>query len=1150
MTIESTEPLEIFYSYAQSDTKLCSQLEKHLSLIKHQGLIVDWHSRLIRAGAEWNTEIDTHLNSAQIILLLISADFLASSYCYGVEMQRALERHEAGEARVIPIIMRPVDWEYEPSLSKLQVLPTNARPVTTWSKASGYDEAFVDIVRGIRQVIEDFRQTPSTNMARPVHLWTVPFRRNAFFTGKEDVLAHIHDRLIHSQSTPLIQPLAVSGLGGIGKSQVVIEYAYRYRDHYRAIFWVGAATRDTLTADFVAIAQVLQLPVSNQQDHNITVAAVKQWLANYTSWLLIVDNADELALLSDFLPIEGKGNVLLTTRAQATGPSIQSIEVEKMSLAEGTRFLLMRAKKLLKDTSAPSILPEDQEKAEAIVQILDGLPLALDQAGAYIEETGCSLNEYLDIYQTRRKELMSIRGSLALDYPETIATTWSLSFQKAKKASPTAAELLRVCAFLAPDAIPEEMFMQGAPDLGRVLQHAGSDILHFYEAVRILRQYSLVRRNPATRVLVIHRLVQAVIKDSLSRANQRIWAEKIVRAVNRIFPEVHVRNWLQCQRYLPHAQVCASLISQYGLAFPEAARLLHHTGYYLHTHAQYGEAEELYEQGLALREQVLGHEHPDTATSLNDLARLSRMQGKYRRAEPLYRQALAIRERVLGHGHLETASSYHNLARLYLDLGRYDRAEPLYEKVLAIRKQQLGLEDPLYAQSLNSLANLYYARGLYLQAEELVKQALAIYEKNAGASHPYTAQCLYNLAKLQHARGHYGQAEELYQRALAIDEQEYGKNGRSHPYIANCLNDLAGLYRDQGQYERAISLYQQALFIREQVFGHQHPHTAQSLNSLAGLYRVQGNDREAEELMQQALAIYEQVFGHDHPTTAQSLHNLAGLYRRQGHYAQAELLYQDALHIDEYVFGYRHPSTAQSLYDWARLLYEQGNYTQAEPLYHQALAIRREVLDSQHPDTAQTLYSLARLYHVQRKFEQAEPLYQEALAIRRRILGSQHPDTARNLYSFARLLHAQQRYEQAELLYLQALHIDEQAHGPAHPKTLACLFSLAKLYQTQARYEQAELLYQRVLQSNEQTLGEHHPRTAHSLSILARLYHIQGFYERAEPLYRRALSLDEDLFGPDDPRTQQIRRNVILLLKEMKREDEAAALDDRQARES
>ncbi len=148
-------PVTLFYSYAHEDEELRNQLDKHLHVLKRQELITSWHDREIRAGDDWAIEIDTHLESAQIILLLISADFFASDYCYGVEMKRALARHFTGEARIIPIILRPVDWKHDLILSSLQVLPTDSKPVTTWSSSPPYDAAFEDIAKGIRKVLED-----------------------------------------------------------------------------------------------------------------------------------------------------------------------------------------------------------------------------------------------------------------------------------------------------------------------------------------------------------------------------------------------------------------------------------------------------------------------------------------------------------------------------------------------------------------------------------------------------------------------------------------------------------------------------------------------------------------------------------------------------------------------------------------------------------------------------------------------------------------------------------------------------------------------------------------------------------------------------------------------------------------------------------
>jgi tetratricopeptide (TPR) repeat protein len=470
---------------------------------------------------------------------------------------------------------------------------------------------------------------------RPGTVWTVPYSRNPFFTGRERLLALLHDNLTTSKAAALTQAQAISGLGGIGKTQTAVEYAYRYREEYRFVLWANATTHETLIADFVTLAGVLDLPEKNEQDQNITVAAVKRWLAQHDGWLLILDNADDLAMARDYILPDCKGHILLTTRAQAAGAMANSIEVEKMDKEEGALFLLRRAKVLSADASLDLVPEVDRRNAETIVSEMDGLPLALDQAGAYIEETGCGVATYLDIYRKRRAELLRRRGGLKPDYPLPVASTWSLSFQKVEAANLAAADLLRLCAFLAPDAIPEEIITAGESDLSQNLQSLVEDPLKLPDAIGELRKYSLVRRNP-DQELTIHHLVQAVLKASMDDETPRAWAERAVRAVNSAFPYVKVATWPQCKRYLPHAQACAELVSEYEFEFPEAARLLNQAASYLFDHALYVQAEPLYQRTLAIREKLLGPEHPDTATSLNNLTELYRTQGKYEQAEPLY----------------------------------------------------------------------------------------------------------------------------------------------------------------------------------------------------------------------------------------------------------------------------------------------------------------------------------------------------------------------------------------------------------------------------------------------------------------------------------------------------------------------------------
>ena len=603
--------------------------------------------------------------------------------------------------------------------------------------------------------------------------WNVPFSRNPFFTGREELLKLLHEDLTSKKAAVLTQ--AISGLGGIGKTQIAVEYAYCYRDEYQAVLWATAATKDTLIVSFLDIARLLNLPEKDEQDQTITIQAVKQWLEHHDDWLLIVDNADNLALAEEFLPTGSRGYILLTTRAQALGVLAEGINVEKMGTKEGMLLLLRRAKVLAKEAPLAQSPETDRTAAESIVKEMDGLPLALDQAGAYIEETQCSVSAYLDGYQKRQAELLKRRGGTGKEHPEPVATTWSLSFEQVERHNQMAAGLLRVCAFLASDAIPEDLLLKGASELGGHVQPLTTDATRINDAIGVLLNYSLVKRDPHEHTLFIHRLVQVVLKESMDEHTRREWAERTVRAISLAFPDVtDVKLWEQCERFLPHAQVCATLIEEYTFEFDNAYNLLVQMAFYLEERAQYNQAEPLFQRALAICEKQLGPEHYQTAMSLDNLAIVYKEQGKYAQAEPLYQRALTIFERQLGPEHYQTATCLDNLAMLYRAQGKYVQAEPLFQRALAIYEKQLGPEHYETATCLDNLAGLFFEQKRYEQAEPLFQRALAIKEKQLGLGHPITAVTLNNLAELYRAQGKYVQAEPLSQRALAIRERWLG----------------------------------------------------------------------------------------------------------------------------------------------------------------------------------------------------------------------------------------------------------------------------------------------------------------------------------------------------------------------------------------
>ncbi len=701
---------------------------------------------------------------------------------------------------------------------------------------------------------------------------------------------------------------------------------------------------------YVLLADLLHLPEYKEPDQNKVREAVQHWFRKHTGWLLILDNMEDLKLLQQFVPTDRQGAVLLTTRRQVTEPVAQALELELLPENDAILFLLKRTKILAIDKSLKDASDGDIKAARAITYLLGNLPLALDQAGAYILETACSFADYVALFKTCQTQLLQRRigEGIPTDHPEAVTTTLSLNFEQVQRRSNAVGELLCFCAFLAPDSIPEEILTAGAPLLGPVLAPLISDTYQLNEALVALRAYSLIERNPHARTLTIHRLVQMVLRDSMPTETQQHWMQCAVHAVATAYPAPDFANWSALERLLPHALVCATWIEQAQDVWPKASILLVRAGDYLRTRGRYRDAEPLLQRALAIAEQELGANHPGTGGYLCNLAVLYQEQGKYEQAEPLLQRALAIAEQELGASHPNTAISLSNLAMLYYMQGKYAQVEPLYQRALAIQEQHLGAEHPDTATSLNNLAMLYYMQGKYAQEEPLFQRALAIQEQHLGANHPDTTASLNNLAVLYHDQSRYEEAEPLYQRALAIREQHLGAE---HPEVATSLNNLADLYQEQGKYEEAEPLYLRALAIQKQQSGTNHPNTAMLLRNLAALYKAQEKYEEAELLYLSVLAIQKQQLGAEHPEIATSLNNLAALYEVQEIYEEAEFLYQRALAIREQHLGTNHIDTALSLYNLAMLYYTQGLYSEAEPLYQQALAIHEQELGREHPRT-------------------------------------------------------------------------------------------------------------------------------------------------------------------------------------------------------
>jgi tetratricopeptide (TPR) repeat protein len=615
--------------------------------------------------------------------------------------------------------------------------------------------------------------------------------------------------------------------------------------------------------------------------------------------LLVYDNVSSPEEIADLLP-SGGARLLITSRFSDFSAWAEEITLDVLPREEAVALLQSRADR------------KDAAGAKTLAEALGCLPLALDHAAAYCKRTQVRFADYAVKAATLIASVP--RGS---GYPRSVAATFDLALSQAVSQCASTEVLMGFLAQCAPERIPMLLVEGAIDDEGERLQ-----------ALAALAEVSLLKHDPfddGTEAVTVHRLVQAIARARLAATDlpHRV-ADRVISRLASIYPGEGYDNpetWRLCAQLTPHF-----LARQAHDATPTAANwpeLLNRAGRYFHGRAVHAQAASFLREALAIRERVLGPEHPDTAQSLNNLAMVLRDQGDLAAARPLYERALTIRERVLGPQDRATAQSLYNLAGLLQAQGNFAGARPLFERALAIRERVFGTEHHETAQSLSSLALLLAAQGDPGRARPLSERALAIEEKVLGPEHPFTAAALNNIALLLQDLA---AARPLYERALAINVRAFGLE---HPTTATSLNNLAGLLRDQGDLAAARPLYDRALAVCEKMLGPEHPTTAVSLNNLAWLLEAQGDLTEARSLYERALAIYVKVLGPEHPGTASILSNLASLLSAQRDFAGARPLFERALTIAEKVLGPEHPGTNRVRCKLARFFLDTNDPNEA-----------------------------------------------------------------------------------------------------------------------------------------------------------------------------------------------------------------------------
>ncbi len=877
---------KLFVSRAGADAPFAAEIGRILEHAGYEVVLQQWDF----ANRSFMERMHAALIEGARVVALLSPEYLRSDHCQA-EWQNAIASDPLNTKSLL-VLLRVAECEPVGLLSSLaywDLVPIRDNPALV-------QDVVLDALRGGRRAdaaIGPYWREPRT-IIDPDAIRPVPS-----FSGRDDELAGIAAALAQDGNIA-----AVHGLGGVGKSSVAREYAWRNRDRYAVVWWLNAQTEDGVIDGLLRLGALLTRGLDQISDRR---AAAQQVIGSVLHGfakpvLLIFDNLEDERLLRTWLPRSGS-HALATSRNAAWSADVRDIVLDIWPLETAIEYLR-------RESGRTDLTEAD---ARDIVEALGALPLAASHAASALRGMRMVTPQR---YLHRINEYLKNAPSAA-EYPRSVFATFSTAIAQAEQQAPGAAALLCFAASFAPDAIPDELFRQGvehdidglqpvlADGVALDFRSTIADEMLVDEALGALDRLSLLSYAQSSQTYGMHRLVQLAAQD-LEGEGARAWRECAVWVADIAFPDkIDVATWPQCERLLSHARATLDALSTDSTFLP-AARLAFRCAWYLRERGEYATAEAVAKRGLAIQERALGSDHPDVARSLNNLGIVYWQQGRYSEAESVHLRELGIEETALGPGHPELARSLNNLANVYRDQARFAEAESLYARALAIWETALGPDHPLVAIGLNNLANVYHDQARYAEEEPLHMRAVAIREKALGPDDLQIAFSLTNLANLYQLQGRYAEAEPLNLRSLAIRERALGPD---HSHVAMSLNILALMCASQGRYAEAESHHRRALAIREKAFGPDRPDVAQSLNNLADLYCLQGRYADAEPLLARALSIRERTLGPDHPEFAESLSNLANVYRGQGRYHEAEPVLLRVLAIREKSLGTDHPST-------------------------------------------------------------------------------------------------------------------------------------------------------------------------------------------------------------------------------------------------
>ena len=903
----------------------------------------------------------------------------------------------------------PGAMEFARNARALADLPGDIQLVSLFVGDVRSDEPFANTqsatLRGLpeaeaaNEVLRAMGHTPRWPKDRPVRLqtrfpgqtpkiWNVP-GRNANFTGRDDDIERLRETLTTS-GTSVLLPVALHGMGGVGKTQVAVEYAYRFRADYDIVWWINAQQPTFIDTALLRLGDRLGLRQESQQpDYFQKVVAALESGKPHGRWLLIFDNAVKPKDLEQFLP-HGTGHVLITSRERAWSEVATALDVDVFDRQESISHLRQRVRSM------------GHTEADRLANALGDLPLAVAGAGAWLAETGTPVDAYLDLLRRQPSKVLAETGPE--DYPEPVELVWSLALERLQERSPAAARLFQLCSVfdseIAKSLVVSDEVAVGLSHLDPTL----TEPLYRHSLTRELARLALIKIDEGRQSIHVHRLLQAVVRDRLrpdELDSVREDAHRVLAAA-RPTDEGAVddpRQWPSYEEIWPHLEPTDLIHSTEpkawevvadrvrflwqrgelanGRAFAEQVdriweerraqtaaaggdtrplrllqlRLRYNLANILRSEGSFSAARRLDEAILEERLELNGEHDPHTLMTASVLAADLRAFGEYERAYEMDNKTYASFEDMFGPTHPRVLSLANNIAVDQRLLGRYNEALDLDRRTLAARRAELGDRHKWTLISEAGLGRDLREIGDYQQSIVRLEAARDAFGLVVGELAPDTLNATMNLAVSLLAAGRTADAKTLIEKSLKGYQNLYHSD--SNPYFVICKVNYAAVQYASGETGLARRTLREALAVIEDEIGPRQPYALACVNNLAVYYRKDGESARAREHAERAFRGLEETLGAEHPHTRAAAMTLANCLADQGAYEEAAALNRATLATLRARLGHYHPDTLRCQVNLGLTLAELGARGESAPLVDDGVRRLADGLGEDHPDVTE-----------------------------------------------------------------------------------------------------------------------------------------------------------------------------------------------------